>query len=105
MNRVCLTFPTRALGGDHPHSGGMGVGMRGHVGCGRETTTVAEMGCLCIRENVTEEQEATENLSAGCDWAHTRHSCVRAMELAEFGVSLLAQCCTCLAHTQPNSEK
>ena len=66
---------------------------------------MAEMGCLCIRENVTEEQEATENLSAGCDWAHTRHSCVRAMELAEFGVSLLAQCCTCLAHTQPNSEK
>ena len=52
------------------------MGMREHVGCGKDTTTVAEVGCLCIRENVTEEQEATETLSAGCAWAHTRHSCV-----------------------------
>lgn len=91
VNWVCLAFPTRALGGDHPHAGGMGVEMRGPVGWGKETTTVVEVGCLCIRENVAEGKEATENLRAGCDWAHTRHLCVRAMEFTEFGVSLLTQ--------------
>lgn len=61
---MCLTFPTRALGGDHPHTGGVGVGMRGHVGWGKETTTVAEVGCLHQRE-YDEGKEATENLSSG----------------------------------------
>lgn len=68
-----------------------GGGDGGPVGWGKETTTVAEVGCLCIRENVAEGKEATENLRAGCDWAHTRHLCVPAMEFTEFGVSLLTQ--------------
>lgn len=40
------------------------MGMRGHVGWGKETTTVAEVGCLHQRE-YDEGKEATENLRDG----------------------------------------
>ena len=43
-----------------------GGGDGGPVGWGKETTTVAEVGCLCIRENVAEGKEATENLGLCC---------------------------------------
>ena len=105
VNQVCLAFPTRALGGDHPHSGGMGVEM-GDLWAGARRPPLWLRWAACASERMWQKGKRPQRTFVLGVTGPTPGTCVsQPWNLQSLGCPCSPKCCTCLAHTQPNSEK